>query len=70
MEATVRRVITGIDQNGASCVVHDDTVPRAVSLHVAVTNLWSAGPAPIDNRQPDSRFSAPWSVLHQLPSLR
>lgn len=52
MESTIRRVITGVDENGASRVALDETLPREIATRIAVTNIWSAGPSPIDNRLP------------------
>lgn len=52
MSDTLRRVITGMDEGGESCVLLDAIVTRGRPEPVGVANLWSAGPVPVDNALP------------------
>lgn len=45
----VRRVITGLDPQGRSCVLFDGPAPAAEGPGIGAINLWRAGSIPVDN---------------------
>jgi mannose-6-phosphate isomerase-like protein (cupin superfamily) len=60
-----RRVVTGIDADGKSCVVHDAPIPHTSVGPVAVTNIWTGTSLPADNAAPLEQGLAPFR-LEQL----
>ena len=63
MAQTFRRVVTGIDQSGRSCIVSDEqaacTVEMASMPGLTLTDVWETITSPADNRGSDDAVARP-----------